>query len=270
MPIAKINNHDMYYEVHGSGDPLICMGGWDTFCHGREKFLARGLIDRYSVVIFDYRGIGDSNDDLSVQPSMELHADDVIGLLDELGYSNVHFVGLVGMGACVAQQVAIKRPDLVRSMLNMGAWASVDPFLADQLKLFRNMHEHAGFFAFQECVAVLSFLPDYYNANRDKLLGEGGVWWALHEKFTAHNRLVEACLSHDVQDQLQQIKAPSFIIHAGNDIVTSPRNTMPIEQAIPGAKGYMWEEVGHVVAGKAEKIQYCELLYGFLNEVEAA
>ena len=176
MPIAKINDHDMYYEVHGTGDPLICMGGWDTFCHGRAHFLARGLTDRYSAVIFDYRGIGESTDDLGVQPSMELHADDVIGLLDELGYNNVHFVGLVGMGACVAQQVAIKRPDLVRSMLNMGAWASVDPFLADQLKLFRNMHEHAGFFAFQECVAGSLLSAGLLQCQREKLLGEGGVW----------------------------------------------------------------------------------------------
>ena len=59
-----------------------------------------------------------------------------------------------------------------------------------------------------------------------------------------------------------------MIIHAGHDIVTSPRNTIPIEQGIPGARGYMWDEVGHVVAGKAEKIKYCELLYGFLDSVE--
>jgi hypothetical protein len=31
MPIARINNHDMYYEVIGQGDPVLCMGGWGSF-----------------------------------------------------------------------------------------------------------------------------------------------------------------------------------------------------------------------------------------------
>ena len=31
MPIETINNHQMYYEVHGSGPPLVCMGGWGTY-----------------------------------------------------------------------------------------------------------------------------------------------------------------------------------------------------------------------------------------------
>ena len=37
MPIATINNHEMYYEVHGEGDPLVCAGDWGTFCHDEEN-----------------------------------------------------------------------------------------------------------------------------------------------------------------------------------------------------------------------------------------
>ena len=57
MPIAQINGHDMYYEVHGDGPPAVYIGGWDTFCHGRSHYLARGMTDQYSTVIIDYRGI---------------------------------------------------------------------------------------------------------------------------------------------------------------------------------------------------------------------
>ena len=41
MPIAHINGHDMYYEVHGDGPPAVYIGGWDTFCHGRHHYLAQ-------------------------------------------------------------------------------------------------------------------------------------------------------------------------------------------------------------------------------------
>ncbi|MCX7052357.1 MAG: alpha/beta hydrolase, partial [Proteobacteria bacterium] len=85
MPLAHINGHDMYYEVLGSGEPVLCMGGWGTFCHENHHHLARGLTDRWQVILFDYRGIRDSGDDLSVPSTMALHADDAIGLLDHLG-----------------------------------------------------------------------------------------------------------------------------------------------------------------------------------------
>ena len=90
MPIAHINDHNMYYEVIGQGEPVLCMGGWGTFCHGNDTQLARGLTDRYHVIVFDYRGIGDSGDDLATPSTMALHAGDAVGLLDHLGLKNVH------------------------------------------------------------------------------------------------------------------------------------------------------------------------------------
>jgi len=65
-------------------------GRLGTFCHENHGQLARGLADRYQVILFDYRGIRDSGDDLSVPSTMELHANDAIGLLDHLGLKNVH------------------------------------------------------------------------------------------------------------------------------------------------------------------------------------
>ena len=92
MPVVEINKHRMYYEILGAGEPLVCVGGWGTFCHGGERNLARGLTDNYSVLCIDYRGIGDSDDDTSVAPSIALHAEDLIGLIDHLGWSQLRFV----------------------------------------------------------------------------------------------------------------------------------------------------------------------------------
>lgn len=265
MPLARINGHDMYYEVHGRGDPAVCMGGWGTWCHGGERHLARGLTERYRTLIIDYRGIGESTDDPTVPPTMALHARDVIGLLDHLGWTNVHFIGLVGMGACIGQEVAIERPDLVRSMVNMGAWAKADPFLADQLAIFRDVHRDSGFLAFQKHVCVMSFLPEYYNANRERLLGPAGPWGELNGRYEAHARLVAACLAHDTLERLGRIRAPSLVIHAGRDMVTSPRMTLPLERGIPGAQGVLMPDVAHVVAGREQKAEFTRLLMSFLE-----
>jgi pimeloyl-ACP methyl ester carboxylesterase len=266
MPLANINGQDMYYEIHGEGPPAVYIGGWDTFCHGRHGFLARGMTDKYQTIIIDYRGIGESTDDLSVTPSTELFADDIAALLDYLNLKSVYFVGLVGMGACIGQWVALKRPDLVRCMVNMGCWTWADPMLADQLRAFGDMHANAGFSAFQSMVASFSFRPDYYNLNREKLLGTGGVWGILEGRVDAHLRFIQACLTHDIRPHLSEIAAPTLVIHAGQDIITGPRTTGPLEEGLPNAVGVTMDEVAHVVAGKEEKIAFCKILFDFLAQ----
>ena len=103
MPIATINDTQLYYEIHGEGEPAVCMGGWGTYCHKDGRSLARGLTDKYQVLVFDYRGVAQSKDDLNIAASMKLYADDLIALLDQLGWKKVHLIGLVGMGCGVAQ-----------------------------------------------------------------------------------------------------------------------------------------------------------------------
>ncbi|MCC6171054.1 MAG: alpha/beta hydrolase [Gammaproteobacteria bacterium] len=264
MPIARINDHDMYYEILGRGDPVLCMGGWGTFCRDNHGHLARGLTDRYQVIVFDYRGIGDSTDDPSVPSTMALHAADAIGLLDHLGLKNVHLVGLVGMGACVCQEIAIRRPDLARSMLNTGAWCEMDDFLRDQLEMFRWLHRDLGFDAFQKAVTLLSFTPEYYNANKSKLLGPTGGWKELDGRFAAHSRLIDACVGFESRSRLGAVRCPTFVLHAALDQVTSPRTTLPIQQAIPGARGETWDDLAHVVAGKEQKIRFANTMFDWL------
>jgi 3-oxoadipate enol-lactonase len=266
MPTAFINGHEMYYEVLGAGEPVLCMGGWGTFCHENHGQLARGLLERHQVVIFDYRGIRDSGDDHSVPSTMALHAQDAIGLLDHLGLSRVHLVGLVGMGACICQEIALQRPDLARSMLNMGAWCEVDDFLRDQLEMFRWIHRELGFFRFQEAVTLLSFDAEFYNANKTRLLGPAGGWKELNGRYAAHSRLIDACVGFHSRDRLAAIRCPTLVIHAGRDVVTAPRNTRPIEQGIPGARGLLWEDVAHVVAGKEQKIRFAKTLLEWLAQ----
>lgn len=268
MPVAHINGHDMYYEVHGSGPPALCMGGWGTYCHGEERHLARGLTERYRVLIFDHRGIAESGDDMGVEPSMRLYAEDAAGLLDHLGWRDVHVIGLVGMGACIGQELAISRPDLVRSMVNMGTWAKPDALFTHQMEMLRDTHREMGWESFQKLVCLWSFDEDFYLANHHRILGPQGPWRELNGRYPAHERLISACLSHDVSDRLGAITAPTFVIHCPLDIVTGPRLTRPIEEMIPTARGAVLEGAAHVVAGKEMRGRFSEMLLGFLSEID--
>jgi len=265
MPVAFLNDHDMYYEIHGNGDPLVCTGGWGTYCHGKETHLPRGLTDQYAVIIFDHRGLCSSTDNTHIPATTRLYAEDVIALLEHLNTGPVHMVGIVGIGACIGQELALLRPDLVRSLVNSGTWACVDTYFKAQLELWRRVHKELGFYAFQQMVVLASFAPTFYNANRHKLLGPEGGWADLRDNFTAHDRFTEASLNHDTMDRLDQIKAPTLVFHYGRDLITPPYLSIPVEKGIPGARGVTIEEAYHVVTGKTLKKKFCNILLDFLS-----
>jgi len=258
----------MYYELHGEeGAPLaVCMGGWGTFCHGKSKDAPRYLLQNMRVLLYDYRGLGESTDDFSVPASMSLYADDLGKLLDHLGWRDVHVVGMVGMGACIGQELVIARPDLVRSLIMTGTWAWADPVLADQLRLFDDVHRDMGFAAFQVLAASYSFDGEFYNRNRERLLGPDGTWSDLVGRYEAHARFVEASLSHDVRDRIGAVTAPALVLHAGKDPITTERHTRELEALMPTCEGVSWPEATHVLAGKELRARFDDLIRDFLEK----
>jgi pimeloyl-ACP methyl ester carboxylesterase len=72
-------------------------------------------------------------------------------------------------------------------------------------------------------------------------------------------------LGHDIRPHLSEIVAPTLVIHAGEDMITGPRTTMPLEEGLPNSVGVSMDRVAHVVAGKEEKIIFGEILFDFLN-----
>ncbi len=267
---AADDDATIYYEVNGTGEPMIIMGGWGTFCHGKLSDAPRAIVKNYQVLTLDYRGIGESTDVESTVPSTQQYADDVLRVCDELGWDTFHFLGMVGMGACVGQEIAIRAPERVRSLVMTGTWAICDKTFVDELVALRNIHLQLGFPAFQELTAAISFEPGFYQQHRERVLGPTGAWSDLDGRASAHARLIDACLAHDVTGRMGQISAPTFVVHAGSDILTGPRLTVPLEQGIPNARGHLWPELAHIVAGKEQKIEFDELLMKFLAPLTAA
>ncbi len=267
MPTFEVNSHNMYYEVHGdvSAPKAVCMGGWGTFCHGRISDAPRYLFENYQVLIYDYRGIRDSTEDYSQPASMKLFASDVTGLLDHLGWSNVHIVGMVGMGACIGQQIAYLRPDLARSLVMTGCWAWADPIMVDQLNTMVDVHEKMGWDEFQKLAASYSFNGDFYNVNRDRLLGVNGTWPDLNGRLEAQRRLVQACTTYDARAELPLVQTPAVVVNAGRDCITTPRHTGLIAELMPNCQSVDWPEATHVFAGKDMRRKFDELLKGFLE-----
>lgn len=265
MPTFDTHDATIHYEVAGDGPPVLAMGGWGTFCHGGIGELPRGVTSSRQVIAFDWPGVEASTDRSTETLNTRRLAAIAVDLLDEVGMGPVEILGIMGMGGCVAQWIAIERPDLVTSMVQSGCWAHVDAHFADALQLLADTMRLGGFAHYQLYAGSMSFTAEFWQANRDRILGPEGAWKHLNGKPELVARLVDACIGHDALDRLGEITAPTLVLHGERDILTPPRLTKAIEDGIPGAVGESWADMAHLPAGRDQKARFDQLVTGFLD-----
>ena len=117
---APVNGLKMYYEVHGSGDPVVLL-------HGSFRTITRhwtGWIGELSktrkVIALEMQGHGRTAD-IKRDFSYENLADDVAALLDYLKIPSADLIGY-SMGGGVAMQCAIRHPDKVRKVVVISSY----------------------------------------------------------------------------------------------------------------------------------------------------
>lgn len=112
MTIASVNGVDLYYEIHGSGEPLfLTHGSWGDAT--AWEAVVPGLADRFEVVIWDRRGHARSTNGEG-PGSYEEDASDLAALIEHLDLEGAHVYGSSAGGTIVLKLVAA-RPDLITS-----------------------------------------------------------------------------------------------------------------------------------------------------------
>ena len=137
MPHAHVNGVDLHYLQEGEGDDVLLLCGLGDDLSAWDAQVGP-FSQQYRVTVVDNRGVGRSSlpDGEFTVPDM---AADAIALCDELGIIRTHVMGF-SMGGAIAQELAITRPDLVRSLGIIGSWAYSD-------QLFRNFIESSIYFS---------------------------------------------------------------------------------------------------------------------------
>jgi pimeloyl-ACP methyl ester carboxylesterase len=109
---------NLYYETHGTGEPLILIpgfssGAWTWFCQTEE------LSKDFEVITFDPRGIGKSKIEDpkdAAELSMETFAVDVLRILDLLEIEKANVLG-ASFGGFVAQEMALRFPGRLKKLI---------------------------------------------------------------------------------------------------------------------------------------------------------
>ena len=123
MPTVQVHGNQLYYEVRVAGDPLLLIAGF-ACDHTIWSLVVPALATHFRVIAFDHRGVGQSKAS-EVPASIGQMADDAAPLLDALAVGPVHVAGH-SMGGMIAQELALARPERVRSLLLLSSCTRLD------------------------------------------------------------------------------------------------------------------------------------------------
>ncbi len=112
---ASVNGLNMYYEVHGTGQPLVLLHGAFSAIGTSFGKLLPGLAKTRQVIAFELQAHGRTAD-IDRPLTLEGMADDVAAALKQLGIERADIFGY-SMGAGVALHVAIRHPDVLRKLV---------------------------------------------------------------------------------------------------------------------------------------------------------
>src|SRR5689334_6287566 len=235
MPTARVGDVDLYYEEHGSGDPLLCIMGFATDSTGWLLQLP-AFAERHRTIVFDNRGVGRSDKPTTPYTIHEM-ADDAAGLLDHLGIPRAHVLG-VSMGGMIAQELALRHPERVRGLVLAATFPEPDAATeAQRTVLFTQMggtisetgEMRIDVTALDPLMFFQHLLPLVFNdgfiqTELPKLmqLFSGALQYGF--SFEAILGQLQAVMAHKATDRLADIHAPTLVLTGDADRLIAPAN----------------------------------------------
>jgi 3-oxoadipate enol-lactonase len=234
MPTVKVGDITLNYTVQGSGDWLVLIGGYASAnWQAWGEHLSR-LAQRYKVLAFDNRGIGES--DVPDYPyTTRMMAKDTLGLMDALGIGRAHIFGK-SLGGNIGQWLALEAPDRVRSLAMTSTFAKPDARREKMVKWWMGTAKHAGYEVLFPGLLTYFYTAEYNDANRESIERTERALIATHRPIKGFLHAGDSILTHDTWDRLGEIRAPVLLMGGAEDIITPARHMEEMGRRIPNAE----------------------------------
>jgi 3-oxoadipate enol-lactonase len=245
MTVAEREGVRVAYQSEGSGPPLLLIHGlgYDRAGWGPLPQLLAG---RFSVLRFDNRGLGESDVPPGPYSVAEL-AGDAAAVLDAEGIPRAHVVG-TSLGGMIAQELALAHPARVdRLVLACTTPGGATAFPTPE-RTVRALGEFPAMPLEQGLrLLVENALSDRTLAARPRLVEEIHAYRLAHRPpLAGWQAQAAAAAEFDAAARLEQISAPTLVLHGTADNVVDVRNGEALAQGIPGARLELFEGCGHL------------------------
>ncbi len=210
---APVNGLQMYYEIHGSGEPLVLLHGAFNAISLWGPILTT-LAEQHQVIAVEFQGHGHTAD-IDRPFGFERFADDVAGVMEHLGIAQADVVGY-SLGGITALQVAMRHPERVRRLVAISANYRTDGYYSDATALIQTLTPEL-FAGSPPETAYFASAP-----NPDD-------WPVLFEKIKA----LEATEFAWADEAVAAIAAPTLVIVADADVVR-PEHALALFRLLGG------------------------------------
>jgi 3-oxoadipate enol-lactonase len=261
LPLSRINGINIYYEIHGKGEPVIFGNGVFSNTLGWVNQLPV-FSKEYQVILYDMRGQGQS-DKPDMPYSFDIHAEDQRALLEHLGISKVHHVG-ISYGAELGLVFALKYPNMLKSLVSCSAVSFVGPLLNEMCQLWRYACVTGDSELFYHATVPLNFGETFIH-NNAAILEQAKARYTQLE-YPPLVRLLDAFLKLDITDQLSKIKIPTCVIVGEKDILKQayPYSKI-IHDNIVKSEMIIVHDSGHAVTFEKPD-EFNSIVMGFLRK----
>ena len=261
VPVVEVKGVNLYYEIHGEGEPVIFGNGVFSNTLGWVNQLPI-FSKHYQAILYDMRGQGQS-DKPEGSYSFEMHANDQKALLDELGIDKVHHVG-ISYGGELGLVFALKYPDMLRSLVVCSSVSFVGPLLYNMCQLWRSACVLEDPEIFYYATVPLNFGETFIRENTAILEQAKKRYVGL--EYPALVRLLDAFLVLNITDQLPKITVPTCVIVGERDILkpADPYSKL-IHNNIPNSEMVIVRDSGHAVTFDKPD-EFNSIVLGFLRK----
>jgi len=244
MATVKANGIELYYEVHGAGEPLLLIMGLGANAanwHAQIPILSR----EFQLIAFDNRGAGRSEKPADAY-SIHQMADDTAALMDQLGIQSAHVFGM-SMGGMVAQELVLHYPARVRSLILGGTMAGGPTSIRPEPSTIQAFVTLATMPPLQAIETGLSLLYSdaYIAANKTEMVERAIEFAHLMAPPHALQKQVMAVLGFSAHSRLHQVQVPTLLLHGTADKIVPFANSAILLDRIPGARLVEYHGVGH-------------------------
>jgi aminoacrylate hydrolase len=266
MPYASgVGGAEIYYEMHGSGTPIVMSAGMG----GSGSFWApqlAALSGRHTVILYDHVGTGRSKTDAACVRSIAGMADDVTGVMDHAGIDAAHIVGHA-VGGIVGMELAMSRPERLRSLTVVNGWGRADPFLRRCFEVRQQLLNQSGPKAYVRAQPLFLFPPQWISENIAHLESQEEHMLAHFPAIATMNQRIEMFLAFDPGARLATITTPTLVTTATDDALVPAYLTRQLAAAIPGAQLREVEYGAHAFTAVTPEV-FNMMLLDFLESID--
>ena len=158
---------------------------------------------------------------------------------------SAHVAGFSG-GSIISQELALRHPELVRSLVLQSTFAAMDPYLRSLALYVRWLVEVApSEREFLEAFFLTIYTRRAHNDGTVEQIIEEALTFPHKQATEDLQRFIDAFVDHDGTDRLSEITAPTLVLAGGRDIQMPPELCRAVAELIPGARFEILEEEAH-------------------------